>query len=296
MKNKTIAVIGGDLRQTHLAGLLAQPEKKNTVYAMFMESDMNFPKGVIRSNALEGVLPKCDIVIFPLPLLGTDGYINTPLTNQSISFEQCLYWIPPTAAVLGGMIPASLMEEAAKKGIELLDFFCREEFAVRNAWPTAEGTIEIALRELPTTLYGQVCLITGYGRISKVLARLLQAFGAQVRVAARKYSDLAWIQVSKALPVPMEQLSDSLEDVDLLVNTVPTRILGEKELSRLKSSCLVIDLASKPGGVDFETAKNLGIKTIWALSLPGKTAPITAGEIILDTVTNILTERGTHHG
>jgi dipicolinate synthase subunit A len=73
---------------------------------------------------------------------------------------------------------------------------------------------------------------------------------------------------------------------------VPAVILDEEKLAKLGRDCLVIDLASKPGGVDFETAKNLGLKTIWALSLPGKVSPYSAGEIILDTVLNLLCEGG----
>ena len=52
----------------------------------------------------------------------------------------------------------------------------------------------------------------------------------------------------------------------------------------------MIDLASKPGGIDFDAARELGVNTIWALSLPGKVAPISAGQIICDTIHNILTE------
>jgi dipicolinate synthase subunit A len=42
--------------------------------------------------------------------------------------------------------------------------------------------------------------------------------------------------------------------------------------------------------VDFEAAKALGIRVIWALSLPGRVAPVTAGVIIKDTITNMLSE------
>ena len=45
-------------------------------------------------------------------------------------------------------------------------------------------------------------------------------------------------------------------------------------------------------GVDFEKAKEMGIKTIWALSLPGKVAPVTAAGFIRDTVYNIIDELG----
>ena len=37
---------------------------------------------------------------------------------------------------------------------------------------------------------------------------------------------------------------------DLVVNTVPAPVLGETELKDLRPDCLIIDLASKPGGVD----------------------------------------------
>ncbi|MBQ8670514.1 MAG: dipicolinate synthase, partial [Oscillospiraceae bacterium] len=62
-------------------------------------------------------------------------------------------------------------------------------------------------------------------------------------------------------------------------------------LAALPRDAVVIDLASKPGGVDFDTARQMGVKTIWALSLPGKVAPISSGEAIKDTILNILDER-----
>jgi len=39
--------------------------------------------------------------------------------------------------------------------------------------------------------------------------------------------------------------------------------------------------------VDFDTARQLGIKVNWELSLPGRVAPQTAGKIISDTILNI---------
>ena len=42
--------------------------------------------------------------------------------------------------------------------------------------------------------------------------------------------------------------------------------------------------------MDFDEAKKMGLKIIWALSIPGKTAPITAGNIIYETISDILRE------
>ena len=53
---------------------------------------------------------------------------------------------------------------------------------------------------------------------------------------------------------------------------------------------LIIDLASAPGGVDFEAAHKFRLDAVRALSLPGKCAPKTAGEIIKTTVFNIIEE------
>ena len=68
--------------------------------------------------------------------------------------------------------------------------------------------------------------------------------------------------------------------------------INKATLTRISPGALVIDLASKPGGVDFEAAKDIGVNVIWALSLPGKAAPVTSGKIIKDTALNILSEMG----
>ena len=88
------------------------------------------------------------------------------------------------------------------------------------------------------------------------------------------------------------QLEGWLCGYDLVVNTVPVRVLREAQLEDLKRGCLILDLASKPGGVDLAAAGDLGLTVIWALSLPGKVAPVTAGKSIKTTIYNILTELG----
>jgi len=79
---------------------------------------------------------------------------------------------------------------------------------------------------------------------------------------------------------------------DLIINTVPATVLGKERLEEVRKGSLVIDLASKPGGVDMQAAQQLGVKVVWALSLPGKVAPVTAGKAIAKTIYNILREQG----
>ncbi len=293
IKTKTFSILGGDPRQAHLANALAAREDGFHIYAMMLYEGIKLNKKIVRVDDVKMILPQSDVVILPLPLLSNGGEeINAPGSQRKVMLEECLHYIHPETIVLAGKVPAFAREQAALRGVEIIDYLEREEFTVLNAVPTAEGAVEIALRELPITLFGATCLITGYGRIAKVLAGLLRSFGAKVIVVARKWSDLAWVNVAGCQPVHLSEMAEHLPAADLVVNTVPSMLFEEDKLALLKRSCLVIDLASKPGGVDMEAAKALGLKAEWALSLPGKVAPVTAGVITLDTIFNILHERG----
>jgi dipicolinate synthase subunit A len=148
------------------------------------------------------------------------------------------------------------------------------------------------MEELPITLHGAQCLIIGFGRIGKVLAGSLAGLGAHVTVSARKAEDFAWIEASGYRKTDTRRLKENLSQYDIVFNTVPSLILSRPLLELLKPGCLCVDLASKPGGVDFAAAADLGVNCIWALSLPGKVAPHTSGDIIRSTFRSILEERG----
>ena len=102
---------------------------------------------------------------------------------------------------------------------------------------------------------------------------------------------MAWCRAYGYGALNTEKLEEHLGDFDMVVNTVPAPVLGEDRLRLLNPGCLCMDLASKPGGVDFSAAARLGTHAVWALSLPGESAPTTAGEIIRDTIYNILREQ-----
>ena len=78
---------------------------------------------------------------------------------------------------------------------------------------------------------------------------------------------------------------------DTVVNTIPAPVLTAVELAALPKGCLIVDLASKPGGTDFAAARRLGHTALHALSLPTCCAPESAGEALARTVQAILQER-----
>ena len=93
-------------------------------------------------------------------------------------------------------------------------------------------------------------------------------------------------------PLPLDNLKDHIHEFDIIFNTIPSLILDDEILTKVKKDALIIDLASKPGGVDLAEAERLNIKTIHALGLPGKTAPVTAGEIIAESIIDTLKKGG----
>ena len=83
-----------------------------------------------------------------------------------------------------------------------------------------------------------------------------------------------------------------VQDKAAVFNTVPQWIFTREVLAKLSPETLLVDLASAPGGVDGEAARGLSRSVIWALSLPGKYAPDTAGEIIAETVLSMIKREG----
>ena len=171
------------------------------------------------------------------------------------------------------------------------DFLQREDFSILNAIPTVEGAIQVAMEHTKHTIHGCRACVIGYGRIGRLLADKLDALGAMVSVSARKAEDFAWIRTQGFAALHSLRLEGKLREQDVIFNTVPHMMLPHARLSELKKTCLLVDLASAPGGVDFKAAEKLGLNTQWALSLPGQVAPESAAQYLRDTLMAILNER-----
>lgn len=283
-----IAVLGGDERSIKLANLLQEDGHDIRIFG-FDKLRIN---GIEISESLDIAIRESDIVLGPLPCSNDNVLLNTPLYSEKIILEEIFKNMTSDQLFIAGKISKEISNIAAFYNITAIDLMKREEMAVLNAIPTAEGAIQVAMEEMDITLHGANIMILGFGRIGKILARMLQGIGANVYVEARNYSDLAWISSYGYYPLHLNSIGDYLYEMDIVFNTIPHMILDEPMLLKLKKGCLVIDLASVPGGVDFEKSKELGIKTVWALGLPGKVAPKTAAKVMKNTIYNIIEELG----
>ncbi len=283
---KSVGVIGGDLRQITLAKMMATDGYDVTLYGF---KDSINDNNVTETDNIDIALDN-EIIILPVPVSFDGLYINTPYCDNKLTIKRFVKHINPSSLVFGGRISKEFSEELSRKGIKHKDYMSRDELAIKNAIPTAEGAIAIAMNETSITIHNSKCLVLGYGKVGKILAKSLSALGAKTYVTARKYADLALIEGHGYIPMSLNEAKNKLDRFDIIFNTVPALILDSNELNNISPDSVIIDLASKPGGVDFEKAKELGLKVIWALSLPGQVAPVTAGIIIKDTICNMISE------
>ncbi len=278
---KKISIIGGDLRIVNLAKMMAEDGFEVVTYALEKAEELShFAKG----KTLEETTKKSEYIVTSIPLSKDGKIVNTPYSDAKLTVQELHNHL------LGKKLISGKLDESFQNDtmIQCYDILEMEEYAVLNAIATAEGAIQIAMEEYPKTLSGSNILVMGFGRIGKILAKMLQGIGANVYCEARKEPDLAYIKAYGYKPIHLKNLDEHLPKFDIIINNIPVLVLDENRLKRVKKDVLILDLASNPGGVDFEYAKQANLKTIWALALPGKVAPVSAAQYIRDTIYNIL--------
>ena len=70
-------------------------------------------------------------------------------------------------------------------------------------------------------------LVTGWGRVAKILALRLYALGALVTVAARKDGDRAMARALGLDSCDFDGIYEQAEEFDFVANTVPARVLED---------------------------------------------------------------------
>ena len=288
MKNRYL-VLGGDLRNVKLAGMLA--DDGNRVYSFGQDrSDEILDDGRIeKCTSLKTAMEKAQVIIGPVPFSSNEDFINTPFAHDKIMIDD-LMKTNKGKIFISGSIKDNLRKQLDEKYMEVIDIMKRDDLAILNTIATAEGTIEVAIKNTDKILQGSRVLILGFGRVGKIVANKFSKMSALVTCAARKVSDLAWIKAYGYNSLNINDMLYDLKEFDIIINTVPQTILRERELKHIDAEALLIDLASSPGGIDGKMAKSMGLNFIWALALPGRIAPSSSAKFIKDTVYTIIEE------
>lgn len=283
---KQVGIVGGDLRIIRLAEMLIKENYKIYTYGL---EKYNFNSDILKCKEIEEINNNCKYIISGIPFSKDEKYIYAPFSNKSINTNEVLQELTYKTLITGA-VNENIKQVAKTSKVNIIDLMNIEELAILNVIPTAEGAIQVAMEQTEFTIHNSKCLILGFGRIGKVLAKKLKALGAEVYCVARKESDLAWIKTFGYNGIHIDNLEENLENrYDIIFNTIPTLVLDSKKLELIKNKeTLIIELASSPGGIDLRKTEECDIKVIKAMGLPGKVAPITSAEYIKKTLEKIL--------
>ena len=277
-------VVGGDRRSCYMSLSLAE-KGSNVFHFDPYDADLlrhspvtiiSGASGVGFRRLIEGecASPSVEMlkaIILPVPVTRDGEFVN--------EFD----------IVFGGGI-GKYMSDTNENSPYVFDFLADDVVAERNAVATAEGTVCDAEELSDINIDGSVCLVTGFGKCARVLAERLASWGADVIVMARRpkqRSDAALIgyKVMSFEDVPI--YGHVLSEVDFCFNTVPARVICEDILSQFHQGAVVVDIASMPGGVDFDYCKEHDIPYRHSLGIPGRLSPRTSGIILADAAVKV---------
>ena len=258
-------IIGGDLRNFFLAKILSREKHEVKLYGF--DKLENFKE----CEKYDEMIRNSDNIVLPIPFSRNSQYVNMPFSNKDIAIREIFYYLENKTIFVGNM-HQELKEELHRKHNQVIDFMEKEEFAIFNAIPTAEATIEIMLKNTKKILQNSNCLIMGFGRIGKVLAYKLQGLSAKVTCMITNEVEKAWAVAYGYETTKIENLQKNctkFKQYDIIINTIP-KVIFKEELKEFKKETLVIDLASKPYGIDRKIAEQEKLNFIEALGLPRK--------------------------
>ena len=273
----TVAVIGGDERQRYAAEYLRRMGCCVRTWGLYKDD-----RGDLRE-----ILP-AEVVLLPLPVTADRLCIAAPFVSERVGprFSAIAEGLLAGTRLFGGKIPDTWKRQAEERGLTVIDYAEDPLFQLKNAMPTAEGALLLALEALPCTLWGTRVAVTGYGRIASLLADRLRSMGARTLVLARREESLtvARARGHETACLTVGQPIELPKDCRAVFNTVPYPIFDRASVACFPSACVYIELASLPGGIDLGAAGVCGIRTVRGGGLPGRCFPESAGRIVAETV------------
>ncbi|MBW4083299.1 dipicolinate synthase subunit DpsA [Paenibacillus sp. S150] len=290
-----IVFLGGDARQIEVIRKCVEMDATVSA-AGFDKWDAPSP-GVSLEQMSSELLSRADVLVLPTVGCDDEGNITALMSNERLQLlEEHIAALPPSCTVYTGMAKSYLRGLCARHSLKLVELLSRDDVAIYNSIPTAEGALVMAIQNTDFTIHGSTSMVLGMGRTGFTMARVLQGLGAGVKVGVRKQEHFARAEEMGWKPFMTGELLAHAPDVDLIFNTIPSMIITAQVLSRLPKHCVIIDLASAPGGCDFRYAEKRGIKAMLAPGLPGIVAPKSAGIIMANALVQSISDETLNRG
>ena len=209
-----------------------------------------------------------------------------PIPASTVLLQHLRENLTPQHIVLGGNLPEDFTSFCGSQGISCIDYFKYPTIAIENAVATAEGAICQAIQTSEYNLHQSEVLVIGFGKCGEILADKLKGLKCNVTISTRDETARA-----RAKAYGYRLLADSsYSSFDILFNTAPAPVIDASVIDTLKSDAVIIDIASAPGGTDFNYCAEKGIVAKHCPGIPGKYSPKTSAKILFDHVQEKLSD------
>ena len=265
-----------------------------------MQSDINIQLGMADESKacdVHSLLKKQNIYYGEK---GTCGYnvLLLPVSSSVIYFNKLKCILNSDEYIFGCNFNCvkeqieNIYNNSVKK-LKFYEYMADDATAYKNSVATAEGVIAETIIRSDININGSNCLITGYGRCAGIIADRFKALNSNVTIIERTGQKRAQARAYgyNAIDFNPDNSSDYYNDFnkyDYVINTVPQMVVDKHMLERFNRNVTIIDIASKPGGVDYDYCKKNNINAVNALGLPGKYSPKTSAWILYEVISDKL--------
>jgi dipicolinate synthase subunit A len=273
-----ILFLGGDKRQKQMIRDLY--EKGHNINLLGFENlDTD---NIVKKVSLDNLnISKYDVLIFPVSGVSKDFLIKAYYHDGNIKIEpDLLKNTKENVLIFTGIKTPSLkhMEDISQR--KIISLMNEKDVVIPNAIVTCEGIVKDLIDCSDVTIYGSNIMVIGYGNVGKRLVELLHNMGAKVKVAVKEKNDYFALNKLGIKSFYSKDIKHYLQHTNIIVNTAPSLVLSKEELKFVDKDTYLLDIASLPGGIDLDSANELGLKNKHLLGIPGYIAPITAGRIL----------------
>ena len=268
----TFAVLSGDSRQLFITEYLNRHHFNSYIKNNFDFNDDRF-------------------IVCSTPFTKDGEYINCDFYS-SFPVKTFIDLLKPGQIIFGGNIPKWVYDEASENNITFIDVLKDKDVVWNNAMLTAEGLIAKIIFNTNFSINSSKALILGFGKCGTNIASRLNALNCHVTIHDHTPEHLSQASSFGYDILEYPDIGDTIQNFDIIINTVPCEILSEYHMSLIKNSCVLFEIASKPYGFQTELVKKYNLSLITCPGLPGVTAPKSAGELIAKSIISYLERTG----
>lgn len=168
------------------------------------------------------------------------------------------------------------------KKLRVCRMLADEKFQAANARLTAEGALGIIIGHSMLSLEHMRVLVIGFGRTGAAVCRILDRLGVAKDVATGASPRPAGAFAHRVTTASSADLSL----YDVIVNTVPDKVISDDRALAMRHDAVYIDLASKPG-LNLAMLKNLGLDAEIYPAVPAKCSPESAAAAMKEYILEV---------